>query len=53
MYFKKTKPENSTEKITILMRLLESQSMRLKPDWVPDLPAIFSESGLVDVEVDK
>ncbi|KAI1199431.1 UMTA methyltransferase family protein [Nemania serpens] len=44
MYFKKTKPENSTEKITILMRLLESQSMRLKPDWVPDLPAIFSES---------
>ncbi|KAJ2985775.1 hypothetical protein NUW58_g5352 [Xylaria curta] len=53
MYFKKTKPENSTEKLTSLMRLLESQSTRLKPDWVPDLPGIFSESGLVDVEVDR
>ncbi|KAI1127675.1 UMTA methyltransferase family protein [Nemania abortiva] len=51
--FEKSEPENTTEHLTKLMRLLESQSTRLKPDWVPDLPGFFSENGLVDVEADR
>ncbi|KAI0451592.1 UMTA methyltransferase family protein [Xylaria acuta] len=51
--FEKAKPESTTEHLTKLMRLLESQSTRLKPDWVPDLPKIFSENGLIDVEADR
>lgn len=35
------------------MRLLEFNMVQLKPDRVPELPAIFSESCLVDAEEDK
>ncbi|KAI1809975.1 UMTA methyltransferase family protein [Poronia punctata] len=50
MRFEKMTPENSTENLVKLMQLLQSQSTRLKPDWVPDLPKFFSDSGLVDVD---
>ncbi|KAI0521231.1 UMTA methyltransferase family protein [Xylaria bambusicola] len=51
--FEKTKPENSTENMSQLMSLLESQNTRLEPTWVPALPKIFTENGLVGVELDK
>lgn len=56
----KTKPrgqsgnldENPTENLDQLMSLLKSQDPRLNPRWVPELPSIFSGSGLVDVKTD-
>ena len=47
-----TKPENEKKSIEQLMSLLESQDPRLNPTWVPDLPKIFSDCGLLDVDAD-
>ncbi|KAI1496605.1 UMTA methyltransferase family protein [Biscogniauxia marginata] len=47
-----TKPENKTENILALMNRTKSQDPRLNPTWAPGLGKIFSDSGLVDVEVD-
>ncbi|KAK8057016.1 S-adenosyl-L-methionine-dependent methyltransferase [Apiospora saccharicola] len=47
-----TKPENKKESIEALMRLLQSQDPRLNPTWVPDLPGVFRDAGLEDVEAD-
>lgn len=47
-----TKPENKKTSIEQLMGLLKSQDPRLNPTWVPDLPNIFSDRGLVDVDAD-
>ncbi|KAK8050762.1 hypothetical protein PG994_012492 [Apiospora phragmitis] len=47
-----TKPDNKKESVEALMRLLQSQDRRLNPTWVPDLPGIFRDRGLVDVDVD-
>ncbi|KAL1869396.1 hypothetical protein Daus18300_005608 [Diaporthe australafricana] len=47
-----TKPENTMTSIEQLMGLLKSQDPRLNPTWVPDLPKIFSDRGLLDVDAD-
>lgn len=44
--------EKQTEYLDQLMSLLKSQDPRLNPSWIPELPGIFSESGLVDVKTD-
>lgn len=52
MHGELTKPENSKAAIEQLMKLLQSQDPRLNPTWVPDLPKVFSDRGLSDVDAD-
>lgn len=47
-----TKPENKTENILELMDRSKSSDSQLNPTWIPRLGNIFSDSGLVDAEVD-
>ncbi|KAI1361272.1 S-adenosyl-L-methionine-dependent methyltransferase [Xylaria arbuscula] len=47
-----TKTENTSDNMTQMMKLLDSQGEKMKPKWVPDLAQIFSDSGLVDVDAD-
>ncbi|OTB18370.1 hypothetical protein K445DRAFT_315184 [Daldinia sp. EC12] len=50
--FDKTKPENKTDNLVDLFKLLAVQDDRLKPTWVRNLPEIFADAGFVDVEKD-
>ncbi|KAG8163076.1 hypothetical protein KVR01_007554 [Diaporthe batatas] len=47
-----TKSVNKKTSIEELMSLLQSQDPRLNPKWVPDLPDVFSDRGLSDVDAD-
>ncbi|KAI3317738.1 S-adenosyl-L-methionine-dependent methyltransferase [Xylariaceae sp. AK1471] len=47
-----TKTENTSDNMTRMMRLLDSQGQQMKPKWAPDLAQIFSDCGLVDVDAD-
>ena len=48
----KSSPENSTDQLWSLYKLLQVQDPRLKPTWPNCLPELFAEAGLVGIEED-
>ncbi|CAH0026872.1 unnamed protein product [Clonostachys rhizophaga] len=47
-----TQAGNSISALKQLMQLSQPQDQRLSPTWVPQLPKLFGEAGLVVVETD-
>ncbi|ROW17079.1 hypothetical protein VPNG_01298 [Cytospora leucostoma] len=45
-------PELKTDALHRLLRVSQPQDARLSPEWVPSLPKLFAESGLVNTESD-
>ncbi|RYP89415.1 hypothetical protein DL769_000066 [Monosporascus sp. CRB-8-3] len=45
-------PDTNVEALQELLRLSQGQDSRLKPTWVPRLPDLLSDVGLVEVESD-
>lgn len=48
----KTEPENDANGLSDLMKISQRQDARLRPTWVPKLPALFADCKLEGVEHD-
>ncbi|KAI9038105.1 UMTA methyltransferase family protein, partial [Aspergillus affinis] len=48
----KTSPHNKADALDKILKLSQGDDARLRPTWVPNLPTLFRNQGLQDIEVD-